>query len=463
MALPIELVVGVVVWRLSLTPGWTRFRSFTWVALTAACFSVASLPFSFDVVDDRTMLWASRAAQAAAGWHLAAWLLNASASATADWQRRARAVARAVLVTSFVPWVPGLTVAEPVWSVTTPGWALTQHVTTTPPVGVAYAVLVPLVLALVFAVYLRRWRAGDLDARAYVIGLSFFFASLGPVAAGPLGFATLPLLGDLGFIAVMLAVLANILRQLSADATRLRAMTAQLEAQVEDRSRELEQAWGILARTERLAALGELSARVAHDVNNPLAWVTSNLRFLSGQCKDNEDAAEALADAEQGAQRIAQAVAQLGQYTEAAGRAPPEPLIFTVLLKSACEIVKAQERPTLAVQLDGSIGTRVGDRAQVQRLLVQVLLALTRPGADVDADQPVVTRLDEDGDSVRLTMRGPAPAPAIEVAATEPLAELTVARAIARSLRGSLEVSDGAVVIRLPLSGTVGESDGEAN
>jgi PAS domain S-box-containing protein len=90
------------------------------------------------------------------------------------------------------------------------------------------------------------------------------------------------------------------------------------------RDRELESR---LALSSRLAAVGSLASGIAHEINNPLAWVTSNLGFALEELKklgregDNAEAcdeiAEALDDSQTGANRIAQIVSDLRTFAHA--------------------------------------------------------------------------------------------------------------------------------------------------
>jgi signal transduction histidine kinase len=104
---------------------------------------------------------------------------------------------------------------------------------------------------------------------------------------------------------------------------QLREVAAELERRVADRTRELEQAQARLVSSERLAAVGQLAAGVAHEVNNPLAYVTANIAFaLSELARADEPAAatraeilEALAQAKDGARRIGQTTRDLKVFS----------------------------------------------------------------------------------------------------------------------------------------------------
>ncbi|MDJ0787319.1 MAG: ATP-binding protein [Myxococcota bacterium] len=53
--------------------------------------------------------------------------------------------------------------------------------------------------------------------------------------------------------------------------------TRNLESLVEERTREVNEARAALSRQERVAAMGKLAASIAHEVNNPLSFLLSNL------------------------------------------------------------------------------------------------------------------------------------------------------------------------------------------
>jgi two-component system NtrC family sensor kinase len=68
------------------------------------------------------------------------------------------------------------------------------------------------------------------------------------------------------------------LLEVIADKTRaLERWNAELDAKVAERTRELQAAQQQLVRSEKLAAVGQLTASIAHEVNNPIAVIQGNL------------------------------------------------------------------------------------------------------------------------------------------------------------------------------------------
>ncbi len=60
----------------------------------------------------------------------------------------------------------------------------------------------------------------------------------------------------------------------------LQRWNAELDAKVADRTRALEAAQQQLLRTEKMAAVGQLTASIAHEVNNPIAVIQGNLDLV---------------------------------------------------------------------------------------------------------------------------------------------------------------------------------------
>ncbi|HEY6871887.1 MAG TPA: ATP-binding protein [Geobacteraceae bacterium] len=69
-------------------------------------------------------------------------------------------------------------------------------------------------------------------------------------------------------------------RRLARSEANYRELAEHLEQKVEERSRELKQAYLRLLEQEKMASVGQLAAGVAHEINNPLGFITSNLYTL---------------------------------------------------------------------------------------------------------------------------------------------------------------------------------------
>jgi two-component system NtrC family sensor kinase len=82
-----------------------------------------------------------------------------------------------------------------------------------------------------------------------------------------------------------LGILANSFNEMNASLAKTRAdlenLTNDLERQVEERTAALRSAKDVLARSEKLASLGQLSASIAHEINNPLAGILTFARLLT--------------------------------------------------------------------------------------------------------------------------------------------------------------------------------------
>ncbi len=69
-------------------------------------------------------------------------------------------------------------------------------------------------------------------------------------------------------------------RRLSASEQRYRELAVNLESQVQERTAELRQTYARMMQQEKLAAVGQLAAGMAHEINNPLGFMLSNLTTL---------------------------------------------------------------------------------------------------------------------------------------------------------------------------------------
>jgi two-component system, NtrC family, sensor kinase len=74
--------------------------------------------------------------------------------------------------------------------------------------------------------------------------------------------------------------LLEVNKQLAASEKKYRELSEHLEEKVKERTSELRQVQLRLLQQEKLASIGQLAAGIAHEINNPMGFVTSNLNTL---------------------------------------------------------------------------------------------------------------------------------------------------------------------------------------
>ena len=67
---------------------------------------------------------------------------------------------------------------------------------------------------------------------------------------------------------------------------RLLEYTENLEGLLEKKIKEIKDSHAMLLQSEKLASIGQLAAGVAHEINNPIGFISSNLNTLSGYLED---------------------------------------------------------------------------------------------------------------------------------------------------------------------------------
>ncbi|GJD57317.1 sensor histidine kinase [Methylobacterium dankookense] len=113
-------------------------------------------------------------------------------------------------------------------------------------------------------------------ARAIFQPLERMNRTIAAVDAGDLGArtGTVPSHDEIGLVARRFD---ELLDRLEARDAELRAFARELDARVEERTRQLEETRRQLVMSEKLASIGEITAGVAHEINNPIAVIQGNL------------------------------------------------------------------------------------------------------------------------------------------------------------------------------------------
>ena len=256
------------------------------------------------------------------------------------------------------------------------------------------------VLAPLLVVLLRGPRSALVWAGIVAVELTVLFLAdtLGWVAApeGPHAswFRTAAPIVNLVSVLFLVALLARIHHRAQARAERER------EAVVRR-----------LARTERMASLGTLAATVAHEINNPIAYVSANLGYVREVLKrglDPEDAKaadnldEALAESLEGTDRVARIVKRLTRFvrTEDAH----EPIEIDRSIETAIRITQQEVRHAASLDVRLESGAKVrGSNDELVQVFVNLLVnaAQALEGHDA-ADNSVTIRSHEPGEGFVL-------------------------------------------------------------
>ncbi len=318
----VNLVFAALAAGIGWSGGWRAMRWFALVCLSAAAFNAANTVTSLEV-STSIVRTASMASLAVAGAHACAWTMYVSAERGRPLRGRHRLIPPMVLAAAALALVPGA-VVSPVVQYHEVAWLGVTYADAIPTTlgAVVYAVLV-MSLLFPFVHYLREWRRGARHASTFSAGLLVLIGTGACDALTGAGVLNLPYFLDLGFVTLVVASGGAVVRHFVTSSRELDAIKGKLEQLVAERSEQLAQAQTALAHSEKLAAVGNLAAGVAHEINNPTAAVLANLAYLLEPLTQGEplpsDARECLEESFASTKRIGRIVRQLLDAGRVAG------------------------------------------------------------------------------------------------------------------------------------------------
>ena len=235
----------------------------------------------------------------------------------------------------------------------------------------AFWVGTALVLALLAGTVLSRGIARPIEVLTSIV--QRFSASS---AQGGDGSMRAPELGrdEIGTLAITFNKMADDLE----DYTRqLKGFNEELKKKVEDRTRELKEAQNQLIQSQKMAAVGELGAGVAHEINNPLAGVLGSAQLaLLRMDKEETRIRPHLIDIEREALRIKDIVDSLlklsqDQGTQAMGTVEVNQVVEGAIALLARPII--MQRIQVKKDLGRDLPKVRGKVADLQQVVMQLL------------------------------------------------------------------------------------------
>jgi PAS domain S-box-containing protein len=159
----------------------------------------------------------------------------------------------------------------------------------------------------------------------------------------------------------------------------------------------LQKAQAELVHVARLMTLGEMSASIAHEVNQPLAAICTNgeacLRWLDREVPDIDEAVAAVRRIIHSANRASGVVRRI---RELARKAHPEVIQLDIneLVDETVALVKREtliHRVALRLQLEPGLPPVLGDRVQIQQVIFNLVINALQATAMVTDRARVVT------------------------------------------------------------------------
>lgn len=313
LAASVGAYAALLAWRFRHAPGLADQGWFALVALTTAGYSGLNVIPASAGSAGALIVWAAKLQLLLAAIHAVAWFRYCSAWLGRPWPREA-AAGWALLAAALPLLLPGVGYDGTVRQRPVDTLDLIYRDARPTTFGALVMVAVLAILVAVLARFFAAWRREVPYAGVHLASLGLLLGMAVNDALVVTGHLRGVYVLDLGFLAPLAAVTYALSGRVVEEARALARQWALLERTVVERTAELASSREALLRAEKLAALGQFSAGVSHEVSNPAAAVAANLRYLEEALQAGSpppDALECLAESRQSVEQIARLTRQL--------------------------------------------------------------------------------------------------------------------------------------------------------
>lgn len=189
----------------------------------------------------------------------------------------------------------------------------------------------------------------------------------------------------------------------------------QSRAQIEKTVETLKSTQAQLIQSEKLSAVGEFVAGVAHELNNPLAAVVGFAEMLKDNDVDtkNRRYLDMIYKSSQRCQKIVQSLLSFAR------RHQPErkPMPVNAMVEAVLEMLNYQLRTSnieVVTQLDPSLPVVLADGHQIQQVLLNVINNARQAMESRQSDGQIKITTETSGESVRIIIRDNGPGISVE-------------------------------------------------
>jgi signal transduction histidine kinase len=194
--------------------------------------------------------------------------------------------------------------------------------------------------------------------------------------ATAVGLVDLPFLLPLGYLGFVLTFTALLLDRFVDAMARTEARALLLERRVEERAQTLREKELQLAQGERLAAAGTLAAGLAHEINNPIAFVLANLNHLQALRKEEHAEAEieeVVLETQEGVARLRAIVDELLRLART-GERVSEPVQLARVVESVLPIVRHEAKGRVRIETNLAYAPLVnGDPGRLGQVVLNLI------------------------------------------------------------------------------------------